>query len=220
MRLPQIARRPVSVTVLAATLLSGWGCHRGGAALPRPAKAEATQPTEGTGAWYRGLVQIHGERLIIGTAPASADDGYWISSKSESEPTAEEYNRFYDGLSTRLRALAELRLPGVDSLKVAYLGGDFYGTRTEELLFDPEVYLAHLGAFIEVIDLVQSYLQAPEHRQYRLGYFAPSSSLVIYPDALFVGPRRFARAEEARAALAVWLDGMHAEAVTWPAGAK
>ena len=123
MRLPQIARRPVGVTVLAATLLSGWGCHRGGAAPPRPAKAEATQPPDDAGAWYRGLVQIHGDRLVIGTAPAGSDHGYWISSKSESEPTAEEYQRFYDGLSTRLRALAELRLPGVDSLKVAYLGG-------------------------------------------------------------------------------------------------
>ena len=43
---------------------------------------------------------------------------------------------------------------------------------------------------------------------------------MIYPDALFVGPRRFARAEEARTALVAWLDEMHAEAVTWPAGAK
>jgi hypothetical protein len=202
----------VSATVLAATaLLFSGGCRGSGAAPRREPKVEAPPATEVTSAYYRELFEAYGDRLSVGTVPVGADIGSWISSKTEARPTADEYQRFYDDLSKSLRAHADRRLPGVDFLKVAYLGGDFLGDRTEELLFEPKVYLHHIEVFIEVLDLIQAYLQAPEHRQYRLAYFSPSASLLVYPDAVFVGPRRFARGADAREALLAWLRQMDVE---------
>jgi len=147
----------------------------------------------------------------VGTVPVGADIGVWISSTSEAKPTSAEFQQFYEGLSKPLRELGRQRLPNVDFLKIAYLGGDFLGDRTEVLLFDAAVYAGHVELFIEVLELVQRYLQAPEHRQYRLAYFSPSASLLIYPDAVFVGPRRFARPGDAREALVAWLEQIVAE---------
>ncbi|MCE9580177.1 MAG: hypothetical protein K8W52_44080 [Deltaproteobacteria bacterium] len=139
------------------------------------------------GTWYRDLVRVHGkENVLVGVRPHRVPRYVWLRSTDELEPTSEEHQDFYDSVGALIDAFRVLHLPAGNLIIGPALVGDFFLSREEKLFFSAELLLDAPATLTALVDEIQSLLAA-RHPAWRVGYFAPRRSLLIYPDAVFLG---------------------------------
>lgn len=156
----------------------------------RHAAAGATSASGRTpGAWYRSLSRS-GAPVMVGEVPPA--DGHWMSAPDEVEPTGEEHRAFSEGLAARVEGLLEESgLEATGRPGAAYVRGDFFGAREEELYAYGERFAGRPGVLVEVVRAAQAYLR--EHPRWRvilpLGE-GTAAAMVVYPARIFHGPRQ------------------------------
>jgi hypothetical protein len=156
--------------------------------------------------WYGYLRAMHGEEHIaVGPVPELAHHRYWISSTDEEEPTNEEHRAFYEGARSVVRVCLEGHQWEGPALQRPYIVGDFFGCRTEMLAFDPRILVGKAAVLRDLLLRLQAYVQKPENRRWRIGFFDGEDSVVVFPDRILVGPLAVS-AGDLLAALTRWLD--------------
>jgi hypothetical protein len=117
--------------------------------------------------------------------PYSRDSGAWLSSVDDPEPTLEEFKAFYDRASTVVETVCAERLR--ETTDRPHLGGDYFGYRSEELLFDRAKLSTRAEGMGDLLLGLQAFLRRPENVRWRLGYFEDEDSLIVYPSAIVIG---------------------------------
>lgn len=162
------------------------------------------------GLWYRRLCDSVGKSSVgVGPVGWHEDQSFWVSSPNDLEPTAEEHDRFYDALYDVVESAWNNADRGtLDHSDAPYVVGNFYHVRSETLVFGIEQTKPYFDTVLEVIDAIRLFLRDANHRQWRVGYFHGDASILIYPQAIFVGEDRFETAEDARTSMVRWYDYM------------
>jgi hypothetical protein len=119
--------------------------------------------------------------------PYRRDSAGWLSAVDDPEPTADEFQAFFRRASTVVAQFAAERIPEKDLHPT--LGGDYFGYRSEELLFDRAKWSTRAKELVDLILRLQGFLRLPENVRWRLGYFEDEDSLIIYPSAIVIGQR-------------------------------
>jgi len=140
------------------------------------------------GAWYLRLAsRSHLPLPDVGPLPYSRDSGAWLSTVNDPEPTRDEFSAFHERASTVISGFwAERHLETTDR---PYLPGDYFGYRSEELLFDRAKLSAHALEMRDLLLTLQKFLARPENVRWRLGYFDDEDSLIVYPSTIIIGQR-------------------------------
>jgi hypothetical protein len=102
------------------------------------------------------------------------------------EPTADEHRAFWRGIDDRLsRFLTQETVEGA-----AYVRGDFFCSRSEEMHAYGERFASRPPALAGAVRVVQAYLR--ENPRWRIVLpldEGPEAALVIYPGRIFFGPK-------------------------------
>ena len=136
------------------------------------------------GEWLR-KVKARGGEVLIGPVPPQAR-GPWMSRRDDAEPTVAEHESFYSGLADCLdAAIAEDRAGGNGSS--AYIRGDFFGERSEEMYIYGERCVGRVEILASAVRAVQRHLAG--HQRWRvivpLGE-GPEFAVVIYPTKILL----------------------------------
>jgi len=141
------------------------------------------------GPWYQRLIaRKHLPPPDVGPVPYSHDSGAWLSAVDDPEPTPQEFKAFYDRASTVVERFGAERLREITDRP--YLGGDYFGYRSEELLFNRTKLSARAAEIGDLLFTLQNFLRLPENVRWRLGYFEDDDSLVVYPSTIVIGQHR------------------------------
>ena len=193
--------------LIAAAMLSTPACGNGAArpAVPdQPAPPADAAPAESD--WYREQVEHHGrDNVLIGSVPFTPGR-MWMSTRTEDAASAPEYIPFGEGLHARLEEEIYPRLQGTDPPFAPWIGGEVRDARELWLSFDPSYMSEHLDVLVDTLALIQDYLSTGTNRLYRI--IESNGSLVIYPDAIFLGEERFDTASQLADRLPAWLATM------------
>lgn len=167
----------------------------------------------GEGEWYRRLVSMHGAgNVLVGPSAHRERPYFWISSTAEEQPTAAEHSAFYATVDSKIAAFRSARIPGGGLLQGPALVGDYFVTRSETLFFGADLFVGKAQVLADLTSCIQCCLRMEAFRQWRVGFFSKSSSLVIYPGAVFVGDRRAETADAfSTRDLDAWIAAMVAE---------
>lgn len=155
--------------------------------------------------WYRDLLNVHGSAGVkVGSIPYD-EKTYWLSSAAEDEASLEEHETFSTKLAGLLEGLRQQEMADLQPLEAPTVVGDFFGQRTEFLDIYPKAFEGREGLFVRVLEIVQAHLRSPGCSRWRVGYFAETDPLVVYPDAIFVGDERFEQPSDLGPMVKVWL---------------
>jgi hypothetical protein len=192
----ELGGRWAAVLFSTLSLLVGCAQVSKAAAQPsaRPAAADSETLGPPPGEWYIRLVSGgHSSPPDVGPVPYSRDSGAWLSAVDDPEPTHEEFQAFYDRASAVVRKFGAERLP--ETVGRPYLTGDYFGFRSDELLFDRAKLSTHASEMGDLLLALQTFLRRPENLRWRLGYFADEDSLIVYPSAIIIGQHSVAQRE-------------------------
>ena len=103
-------------------------------------------------------------------------------------PTPQEFKAFYDRASTIVERFDAERLREITDRPC--LGGDYFGYRSEELLFDRTKLSTRAAEVGDLLIRLQTFLRLPENVRWRFGYFEDDDSLVVYPSTIVIGQHR------------------------------
>jgi hypothetical protein len=136
-----------------------------------------------SGSWY-DFLRTTGTDVHVGEVPPAA--GHWLSAVDDPEPTADEHRAFYAGVADHLdRFLAQEGVEGA-----AYVRGDFFCTRSEELQAYGERFGSRPAALAGAVRVVRAFLR--EHPRWRVVFplgEGPEAAVAIYPGRIFFGPK-------------------------------
>ena len=137
------------------------------------------------GAWLREL-KARGTEVLIGPVPPQAR-GFWMSRRDDAKPTVAEHDSFYPGLASCLDA-AVVEDGRVGTGSAAYIRGDFFGERSEEMYIYGERCAGRVDVLASAVRAVQRHLA--RHPQWRvivpLGE-GPEFAMILYPTKIFFG---------------------------------
>jgi hypothetical protein len=134
------------------------------------------------GPWFE-LLTGSGSEVHVGEVPPAW--GHWLSAVDDPEPTAEEHRAFVEGVYDRLDRFLEAE--GVPD--AAYVRGDFFCTRSEEMQAYGERFAPRPSALAGAVRVVQAYLrERPRWRVVLPLDEGPEAAVAIYPGRIFFGP--------------------------------
>jgi len=136
------------------------------------------------GEWLREL-KARGTEVLVGPVPPQ--DGFWMSRRDDAEPTVEEHDAFYPGLRDCLDAAV-----GDDGhakeVSAAYIRGDFFGDRSEEMYVYGERFVGRVDVLVSAVRAVQRHLAGqPRWRVIMPLDEGHDFAMVIYPENIFFG---------------------------------
>lgn len=139
--------------------------------------------------------QARRQQCAGGTVGAPRATVFWLSSTAEEQPTQAEHSAFYKTVDAEIAAFRSTRLPDGGRLQGPALVGDYLITRSETLFFGADLFVGKAQVLADLTSCIQRCLQREAFQQWRVGCFAKTSSLVNYPDAVFLGDQRAATAD-------------------------
>jgi hypothetical protein len=138
--------------------------------------------------WYKHLCEIHGpDGIAVGSVPQMDHHTYWVSSPEDPEPTAAQHQAFCEGLEEMFEGFGHEKLNHVrDRMDWPSIVGDYFMMWSETLILTPKVFKGRLEVLTDLLSRIQAFLQQPENRRWRVGYFAGADSLVVFPDKIVI----------------------------------